>query len=126
MRVIDVGRFALTLYDKYTGEGVRVYLDPDKLERYPVIKAWFFKSKPKQEQNRKRLLEEVREAGPDICGIHRVQVSLDAVAKKHKKSIAVCPLCHEAYRGEDGAICPACKSAVLPFKVVSAITEKHA
>ena len=28
LKVVNVGRFALTLYDKYQGEGVRVFLDP--------------------------------------------------------------------------------------------------
>ena len=31
LKVVNVGRFALTLYDKYQGEGVRVYLDPAKV-----------------------------------------------------------------------------------------------
>jgi len=32
LKVMNLGRFALSLYDKYTGRGVRVFLDPEKLE----------------------------------------------------------------------------------------------
>lgn len=31
LKILDFGRYALCLYDKYTGEDVSVYLDLDKL-----------------------------------------------------------------------------------------------
>ena len=43
LRVIDLGRFALSLYDKKEGSGIRVFLDPEKLEPWPRIKTWLFK-----------------------------------------------------------------------------------
>ena len=52
LKVIDVGRFALSFYEKYTGLGVRVFADPAKLESYPEIKGWFFKQKSKKKQCR--------------------------------------------------------------------------
>jgi len=39
MRVLNLGRYAVTLYDKYTGQGVRVHLDLAKLEAWPEIMA---------------------------------------------------------------------------------------
>ena len=66
MKIIDVGRFALTLYDKDTGEGVRVHLDSRKLERWPAINEWLMKLKPKKQQDRDRLVREIKEAGTDI------------------------------------------------------------
>ncbi|NMC49480.1 MAG: trehalose-binding protein, partial [Desulfovibrio sp.] len=39
MKIVNLGRYALALYDKYTGEGVRVWIDPAKLSMWPEIKA---------------------------------------------------------------------------------------
>ncbi len=60
--VVNVGRFAVTLYDKQTGEGVRVFIDPVRLEAWPEIKGWFFKLKTKKEQDLRVLLDEIRRA----------------------------------------------------------------
>jgi formylmethanofuran dehydrogenase subunit E len=115
LKIIDVGRFAMTLYDKDTGEGVRVFLDPGKLDSWPVIKDWFLKLKPKEQQDRQVLFSQIRDAGTGICGIERVKISREFLRGWTGKSVAVCPVCHEAYRFEDGSICPACKEKRLPY-----------
>jgi formylmethanofuran dehydrogenase subunit E len=51
MTVVDLGRFAVTLYEKQTGEGIRVYLDTQKLRQFSEIDAWYFSSR----QNRSRI-----------------------------------------------------------------------
>ena len=51
LKVVNVGRFALSLYDKYEGEGVRVFLDPVKVADWPEINNWYLKLKPKKEQD---------------------------------------------------------------------------
>ena len=48
MNVLNLGRYALSLFDKRTGEGARVHLDPAKLEVYPEIRGWFLKEKTKR------------------------------------------------------------------------------
>ena len=121
LKIIDVGRFALTMYDKDTGDGVRVHLDSGKLERWPAIREWFMKLKPKKQQDRDRLIEEIREAGTDICTMERLTVSGDFVRGRHQKSVSVCPVCNEAYRAEDGPICPACKGEPLPYLKASRV-----
>lgn len=35
LTVLDLGHFALTFYDKYTGEGIRVFLDSSKVSAWP-------------------------------------------------------------------------------------------
>ncbi len=42
MKIIHLGRFALSLYDKYKGSGVRVFLDTEKLKEYNVSTLVFF------------------------------------------------------------------------------------
>ena len=50
MKIHNLGRYAVSLFDKHTGEGVRVSLDPVKMAAYPELKAWFFKEKAKKDQ----------------------------------------------------------------------------
>ena len=47
LRVLPIGRFAITVNrasDKPTADAVRVYVDPEKIKRFPVIEAWFSNS----------------------------------------------------------------------------------
>ena len=57
LKVVNVGRFALNLYDKYEGKGVRVFMDPVKVADWPEINTWYLKLKPKKEQDSALLLE---------------------------------------------------------------------
>jgi len=124
MKIIDVGRFALTLYDKDTGEGVRVHMDSGKLERWPAIREWFFKLKPKREQDLGLLVEEIREAGADICGMDKITVLPGFLRGGREKSVTICPICGEAYRAGDGAVCPACSQGeLLPYVEQAYCTE---
>ena len=74
LRVVDLSRYAVTLYNKYTGEGVRVLLDAGKLDPWPELKGWILKLKTKQEQDSDRLREEIRLAGESVFSIEAVQV----------------------------------------------------
>lgn len=112
LRIVDTGRFAIALYDKYTGEGVRVSLDPDRLAAWPEALIWAMKLKPKKEQNKKRLFEEIIEAGPKLYKIEPVFVDRHKFAKKGK--IFTCDACRESFRDSESGICPACKGDV-PF-----------
>jgi formylmethanofuran dehydrogenase subunit E len=116
LKIIDTGRYALTFYEKRTGAGARVYLDCGKLDPWYEIKEWYLKLTPKEAQNAGSLLNQIREAGTDICSIEEVRVSLGFFGKKKKDPIAVCPACKEAYRSADGAaVCPACRGGLLPY-----------
>jgi formylmethanofuran dehydrogenase subunit E len=108
LTVVNVGRYALTLYDKETGDGVRVFLDPAKLEQFPEIRAWFFKLKPKKEQDLARLLYEAKTAGASICGTQRVKVPHRLRDKKRRGEFVICPQCKESYPLADGLVCLAC------------------
>jgi formylmethanofuran dehydrogenase subunit E len=35
LKIVNTSRYALILYNKYTGTGIRVYLDADKLSGFP-------------------------------------------------------------------------------------------
>ncbi len=108
LRIVNVGRYAVTFYEKYGGEGVRVYLDSSKLDSWPVIKEWFFKLKPKKEQDSKALFEQIHNAGTNPYSMQHVRVQPQFLEKRSKGSIALCPLCGEAYPSKDGEICLGC------------------
>lgn len=91
------------------GEGVRVFLDAGRVESWPEIATWLFKRKPKPEQDRDRLIAEIREAGQDICGVQSIRVHPQHLHKKKRGGISTCILCGEPYPLQDGAICRACQ-----------------
>ncbi len=109
MRVINFGRYALALYDKYTGHGVRVHLDIAKLGSWPEIRAWYLKEKPKKEQDTPKLMAEIEDAGWHCCSSRPIIVP-ERFRKRHSMgAIAPCPACGEAYPERDGAICRGCQ-----------------
>lgn len=110
LKVMDFSRFAIVLYDKYTGKGVRVHLDASKLEKWPEIKSWFFKLKPKKEQNFQLLIDQIIEAGADLFGTTRIMIKPELIEpKKHGSKIALCNSCGEAFKVRESSLCPACK-----------------
>lgn len=109
LRIIDLGRFALSLFEKYTGNGVRVYVDSQKLDDWPELKAFFFKLKPKKEQDFEVLMREVNLAHTSIFGVQKVMVDLDSIQSHHRDAFAVCPLCGEGYPENDGKVCLGCQ-----------------
>jgi len=115
LRILDTGRFSLAFYDKVTGKGVRVFIDPAKLDAWPQIKSWFLKLTPKKDQDTARLMKEIDEAGSGICSVETIRVSLDLVKKTKGGSIALCPSCGEPYPSGRGDICPACTGGMLPY-----------
>ena len=114
MKVLHLGRYAVSLVDKYTGIGVRVHLDAGKLGPYPELKSWFLKHKVKADQDSDRLLQEIETAGESICTITPVRVRQSLLEKKHMGTIGLCPQCHEAYPQEDGYVCRGCQGEA-PF-----------
>ena len=109
LKIINLGRFALSLYDKYHGNGFRVFLDPGKLEKWPEINDWFFKLKSKSEQSQEDILSQIKKAGVEICGVCPIQIKPEFLKKRDKGKIVICPSCKEPYPLRDGDICLACQ-----------------
>ena len=115
MKVINVGRFAITLFDKYTGNGIRVSISTEKLNNYTEIRNWFLKLKKKDEQDKDLLIREIMEAGTNILDVKEVTVAAELLDKAKSKKIYICSGCGEAFPSEDGrsALCPACNGEKL-------------
>lgn len=99
LRVLPFGIYAVTLYDKATGEGVRVELDNDKLEPYDAIRSWFLKERPKKEQDTERLQAQIKEAGESILSFRKVRIRQDMLGHRSFGAITRCPLCGSHYPG---------------------------
>jgi formylmethanofuran dehydrogenase subunit E len=110
LKIMNFSRFAITLYEKQSGEGIRVYLDPEKIEAWPEVKSWFFKHKPKREQNFQLLLDQIVQAGAGLCGMSAVRLRPDLLEQKaHGSTIALCRSCGEAFKIKESPLCPACR-----------------
>jgi formylmethanofuran dehydrogenase subunit E len=109
LKILNLGRFALSLYDKNQGNGFRVFLDSNKIDTWPEIKNWFFKIKSKAEQDTELLLAQIKEAGETLCGIHPVRVPPEFLKKEKRGKIVICPCCQEAYPARDGEVCRGCQ-----------------
>lgn len=123
LKILNQGRFALTLYEKYNGKGVRVYVDARKFGPWPNIHSWFLKLKPKHDQDTHALLEEINQAGTSILGMSEVAVLPENLNKKKKIKtiIAICPGCGEAYRTMSQGLCKACSG-----EMAYCTSEEHA
>jgi formylmethanofuran dehydrogenase subunit E len=103
-----IDRYAVSLYDKGSGEGRRVYLDPARLTPFPEIHHWFFGTKPKRKNKTELLLREIREAGGVLYGIQAVLVKQAWLSKLPSEPRALCPECGEAYPAGHGPACRGC------------------
>jgi formylmethanofuran dehydrogenase subunit E len=108
MKVIDWDKFAFTLYDKKTLEGVRVWLDIEKSRRFPDIYNWYMRLAPKGDLPLDLLLKSIEEAGRDMLSCTPVRV-VQYHGKLRKGKIEVCSKCGEAYPTSQGDCCLACQ-----------------
>ena len=115
LRIIDLGRFALSLFEKYTGNGVRVYVDSQELDDWPEVKTFLFKLKPKKEQDFEVLIGAINLAHTSIFGVQKVMIDLDAIKSSRRDAFTVCPLCGEGYPEDDGEICLGCQGEAPYF-----------
>jgi len=109
LSIVPFGRFAVTLYEKYTGAGVRVYLDTEKLAAWPEVRDWYLKKKKKSEQDKELLLAQIKEAGHGLLGVQKLQVDAEKVRRKKLGPAGICPVCGEAYPLRDGDSCRNCQ-----------------
>jgi formylmethanofuran dehydrogenase subunit E len=120
LTVIDFGRFAVTMYEKQGGRGVRVYLDTQKLENWPEIRDWYLKRKKKQKQDTEALLGRIKEAGHGLLGLQRVRVVPEKIRRKKMGPVSLCPVCGEAYPARDGERCRNCQGET-PYTEITGI-----
>jgi formylmethanofuran dehydrogenase subunit E len=109
LKVRNLGRFALALYDKDTGKGIRAVLNPERMEEWPEIKNWYYKLKTKEESDLTLLLDAIREGGFGIIDLKEIQVQPDLLVKKKRGKRVICPQCQEAFPSNGKGLCLACQ-----------------
>jgi formylmethanofuran dehydrogenase subunit E len=109
LRIISLGRFALSLFDKDTGVGIRVFPDPAKVESWPELNAWYMKLKTKQEQHISLLISQIRQAGEEIVKQQPIRIKPEVYRKISRGPMAICPGCGETYPAAAGGSCLACQ-----------------
>ncbi|MDR0339273.1 MAG: formylmethanofuran dehydrogenase subunit E family protein [Desulfovibrio sp.] len=118
MKVVDLGKYALNMFDKFTGEGVRVFVDPQKLKAWPEYYGWFMKEKTKERQDQARLLRELEEAGDTVLAMRPIRIAPAYLGHVHQGPVALCPECGEAYPTAGGPRCRSC-AGEAPYSVIS-------
>ena len=109
LKIIDLGRFALSIYEKHTGNGVRVYVDSNKLAGWHELETFFFKLRPDKEQDPETLLDEINLAQTSIFGIQRILIKPEYLKSGHRDALAICPNCNEGFPVDDGEVCLGCQ-----------------
>ena len=120
LRVLPIGKFAMTLTPfsaKESAEGIRVYLDKEKLKKYPTISSWYDNSSSfKPATMKKQLADEILAAGQGMFSHERIKMR---VTHKKKWNSVTCPVCGDQvpeYMME-GDKCAACGSMAYYEKI---------
>jgi formylmethanofuran dehydrogenase subunit E len=109
LRIISLGRFALSLFNKDTGSGVRVFPNPAKVESWPELKAWYMKLKTKHEQDLSLLISQIKQAGEEILAQQPIRIKPEVYRKTSRGPMALCPICRETFPAATGRSCLACQ-----------------
>jgi formylmethanofuran dehydrogenase subunit E len=109
LKILDLGKFALSLYDRHTREGRRVWLDLDKArDSHPTIYKWFMGLASKKELPIEVLHEAIFTAGKSILSSAGIRV-VEYGERQKKGEVRICENCHEAYLADQGTPCQACQ-----------------
>lgn len=108
LKILEWDKFALSFYDRWTHQGVRVWLDLEKAQAFPNIYRWYMRLAPKRELPLEVLV-------PDILAARRSLLSAAPILairwteRKKKGTTGVCPGCGEAFPLSQGEQCLACQ-----------------
>jgi formylmethanofuran dehydrogenase subunit E len=123
LQIVNLGRYAMSFYDKYQGDGIRVFVDTEKLRAWPAVEAWMLKLKPKKDQDTDLLLAQIREAGRALYDAQPIHIQSQYLKSRHKGRIAICSLCGEPFPADDGAICRGCQGEAPYLTTEGAVSK---
>ena len=108
MKILDWDKFALSLYDRRTFDGVRIWLDLEKAQSFPNIYRWYMRLAPKHELPLEVLVEDILTARRAILSAAPIRATR-LTDRKKKGATGVCPGCKEAFPLSQGERCLACQ-----------------
>jgi formylmethanofuran dehydrogenase subunit E len=108
LKILDWDKFALSLYNKKTLKGYRIWMDLDRLSVFPNIYNWYMRLVDKKDLPLPILIQDIMNAGRKM--LHSAPVQVTRYYKKNKKGeIWICPGCGEAYPLKQGLQCVSCQ-----------------
>jgi formylmethanofuran dehydrogenase subunit E len=108
MKILDWDKYALSLYDKRTRQGFRVWLDVGKSMGFPNLYNWFMRKVEKKDLPLEVLNQTILEAGREPLSAAPVYITKH-YAKVKKGGTDICPVCGEAYTLRQGNRCLSCR-----------------
>ena len=108
LHILDLGRFALTLFRPQTGKGVRIYLDFEKTAGWPHIRRWTLHIPEHDERELVRLEHEIRKASISILSTTTVHMRTLFLENLSCEPMATCISCGEPHPARTGDLCRAC------------------
>jgi formylmethanofuran dehydrogenase subunit E len=109
LKVYDWGKFALSAYNLVTLKGVRTWVVPEAVTKWPLINAWFNPaSRSGGRPEFASLVEPFFEARSELIGMREVSIVMPDAAATSKKS-GICRKCGESYYLRCGELCSACQ-----------------
>ncbi|HEY9070069.1 MAG TPA: FmdE family protein [Candidatus Ozemobacteraceae bacterium] len=111
----EIGRYALTVYNRDNGRGVRVFVDLERIDpsRTPELARFFRRTRHvpdnrTREASAKIVVEEFAREGRKVLGLQRVRVK--AFGKESVLPARICAVCHESFLARDDAhiVCDYC------------------
>ena len=108
MKILDWDKFALSLYDKRSLNGHRVWMDIERLAAFPNIYKWYMRLVEKKDLPLSVLNQDILSAGRKMLNAAPVQITR-YYGKNKKGESRICPVCREAYPTRQGLQCQACQ-----------------
>ena len=108
MKILDWGKFALSLYDRKKRYGYRVWLDLEKTRQFPNIYNWYMRRVPKKKLPLEILINTVLSAQRTVLSYESIYI-VRFYERDKKRKITVCPICKEAYAEKLGELCTSCQ-----------------
>lgn len=118
LQIVNLGKFALSLYQKRQGDGVRVFVSPKKLESFPFVWNWFMKKGLKDTRDQNQLVEAISRVAPFVISVQRVKLQERFLKRRRHRSFTLCPRCKESYPADDGPVCLGCQGQA-PYEEIS-------
>ncbi|MBF0224331.1 MAG: formylmethanofuran dehydrogenase subunit E family protein [Desulfobacterales bacterium] len=116
LKIVEWDKFALTLYNRFSYDGYRVWIDLAKTKFHPHIYNWYMRLVSKKDLPKEILVDAIINAEKSILSSMPVKVS--NLNKRNKKGdINICLQCGEAYSLNQGEKCLFCQGSAY-YKIV--------
>jgi formylmethanofuran dehydrogenase subunit E len=108
LKILDWDKYALSLYDRKSFDGYRVWLDLEKTRSAPNLYNWYMRLVPKAELPLEVMLETILAAGRSVLSSCPIKM-VSFYQREKKGNIELCQGCGEAYPSAQGSRCLACQ-----------------